>query len=79
MNVNSCGIFLFYASVSFLLRPVAIYFSSITELNLFPSDAKDQKKKNDMSRYRIKPLSGKCFLSLYPENFWKPEILDVFK
>ena len=45
MNVNSSGISIFHASVSFLFPGVTIHFSSITELKLFPDDATNQMKK----------------------------------
>ena len=45
MNIKLRGIYFFHASVSFLFGAVAIHFSAINELELFPDDAKDQIKK----------------------------------
>ena len=45
MNLNSHGISLFSMHSPFLFPVVAIHFSSITELKLFPYDATNQMKK----------------------------------
>ena len=49
INVISCGIsHFFHASVSLLFPAVAIHFSSITELKLFPEEATDQRSNKEV-------------------------------